>query len=269
MKRLKKINDTMKTRDFVIPLTPDYDCFDYFKARDPKRLKKLKELHDNQEYLTFDELVRPKYDKEIKKNYISRLRKIAVVKSLRDFYPNSYEYEYVETGIQEVEVDKIVGITSGRVNEYNDDWTPKNPDDERWQYQINLIKSGQQMEPIPLIKMPDGNYVGNGDGSHRIAAAHVMRLKTVQAYVTVMVDSELNINEKWEEHSKEKRNKLKELSDKYKKMNREIADLYFEDPKSYEEKSEELYDLGDEISELDNQLIEEEKEFKTNFLNSL
>ena len=84
-----------------------------------------------------------------------------------------------------------------------------------------------------------------------------------------MVDSELNINEKWEEHSKEKRNKLKELSDKYKKMNREIADLYFEDPKSYEEKSEELYALGDEISELDNQLIEEEKEFKINFLNSL
>ena len=269
MKRLKKINDTMKTRDFVIPLTPDYDCFDYFKARDPKRLKELKELHDNQEYLTFDELVRPKYDKEIKKNYISRLRKIAVVKSLRDFYPNSYEYEYVETGIQEVEVDKIVGISSGRVDEYNDDWTPKNPDDERWQYQINLIKSGQQMEPIPLIKMPDGNYSGNGDGSHRIAAAHVMGLKTVQAYVTVMVDSKLNINEKWEEHSKEKRNKLKELSDKYKKMNREIADLYFEDPKSYEEKSEELYALGDEISELDNQLIEEEKEFKINFLNSL
>ena len=32
-----------------------------------------------------------------------------------------------------------------------------------------------------------------------------------------MVDSELNINEKWEEHSKEKRNKLKKLSDKYKK----------------------------------------------------
>ena len=44
----------------------------------------------------------------------------------------------------------------------------KNPDDERWQYQINLIKSGQQMEPIPLIKMPDGNYIGNGDGSNVI-----------------------------------------------------------------------------------------------------
>ena len=52
-------------------------------------------------------------------------------------------------------------------------------------------------------------------------------------------------------------------------MNREIADLYFEDPKLYKEKSEELYALGDEISELDNQLIEEEKEFKINFLNSL
>ncbi len=253
------------TRDFIIPITPDYDCYDYFEARNPKRLKKLKELHNNQKYLEFEDLIRPDYNKEIKTSK-RLIKKIAMVPCLKDFYPNNYEYEYIEIGLQQVDVNKIVGISSGRIDEYNDDWTPKNPNDERWQYQINLIESGQKMEPIPLIKMPNGNYVGNGDGSHRIAAAHVMGLKTVWANITVMVDSELNIDEKWKEYSKEKRDKLEELSKKYKEINNEIGDLYFDDPELYEKKSEELYALGDEISELDKQLIEEEKQFKINLL---
>ena len=52
----------------------------------------------------------------------------------------------------------------------------------------------------------------------------------------------------------------------FKEINNEIGDLYFDDPELYEKKSEELYALGDEISELDKQLIEEEKQFKINLL---
>ena len=62
------------TRDFIIPITPDYDCYDYFEARNPKRLKKLKELHNNQKYLEFEDLIRPDYNKEIKTSKIEVIK---------------------------------------------------------------------------------------------------------------------------------------------------------------------------------------------------
>lgn len=49
---------TIKTEEYTIPITPDYPQ-DYFEKRNPKRLKKIKELHDNNKYLSFKELIKP------------------------------------------------------------------------------------------------------------------------------------------------------------------------------------------------------------------
>ena len=38
---------------------------------------------------------------------------------------HGYIFDFVNLGIQTVEVDKIIGLDNGRVDEYNDDWTPK------------------------------------------------------------------------------------------------------------------------------------------------
>lgn len=49
----------VQIRDHIIPTTPDYPQ-DYFKQRDPKRLTRLKKLHDNNQYLSFNELTKQK-----------------------------------------------------------------------------------------------------------------------------------------------------------------------------------------------------------------
>lgn len=54
---MKKQSNT-EIREHIIPTTPDYPQ-DYFKVRDPKRLTRLKKLHDNNQYLSFEELVKP------------------------------------------------------------------------------------------------------------------------------------------------------------------------------------------------------------------
>lgn len=60
MKRLirKSYNNNLDQSNFIIPGAPLY-CQDYFKQRDPKRLKKIKELHDNNQYLSFEEITKP------------------------------------------------------------------------------------------------------------------------------------------------------------------------------------------------------------------
>lgn len=55
--KLAKLS-SIQSREYIIPDTPDY-YQDYFKKRDPKRLKRLKKLHDNNQYLCFDELIKP------------------------------------------------------------------------------------------------------------------------------------------------------------------------------------------------------------------
>lgn len=199
-----------------------------------------------------------------------RLRKLCSVPTLKDFFPNSWDYEFVNIGIQEVNVNDIVGMTSGRAEEYNSDFTPIKEDD-RWLYQKQLVDNGGTMEPIPLIKMPDGKYVGNGDGSHRISVAKVLKLQTVQANVSVMVSDELNIEKQWEDHSKDDREKLDKLSEEYKSLSKkcnELARSSYEndDYTEYEQTLEELERLGDEISNLDWKIIEDEKQFKMDLL---
>lgn len=96
---------------------------------------------------------------------MKRLIKKANVKTIDDFFPNAYTYKFVELGLRKVNVDDIVGMSSPRNEEYNDDYSPKNPD-ERWDYQMEQVKNGMSIEPIPLIMMPNGKYVANGDGNN-------------------------------------------------------------------------------------------------------
>ncbi len=95
---------------------------------------------------------------------MKRLIKKARIPCERDFYDNPWDYDFIDVGLQTVSVNDIVAMTTGRNEEYNSDWTPINKDDSRWLYQKNLIDNGGEMEPIPLIKMPNGQYCGNGDG---------------------------------------------------------------------------------------------------------
>ena len=127
------------------------------------------------------------------------------------------------------------------------------------------------MEPVPLIKMPDGNYVGNGDGSHRISVAKVLNLATIEANVSVMVPAEDGIDEEWQKHSEEKRKQLDDWSNEYKQMSKQVEQKMNEALESnnmdiYNEFMEKYYELGDKISTLDHELIDEEKIFKKEFI---
>lgn len=201
---------------------------------------------------------------------IIRLKKTATVPTLSDFYV-AYDYDYVDIGLQTVDVDKIVGISNGRNDEYNSDFMPKDENDSRWLYQKELVESGGKMEPIPLIKMPDGNYVGNGDGSHRISVAKVMNIPTIQAIVSVMIPTDEGIDEQWEKYSAEKKQEIDILSDEYKSMGKQIEQKRNEAFESgneleYEKFLEEYYSLGSTISDLDEELRDEEKKFKQDLI---
>lgn len=122
---------------------------------------------------------------------MKRLVREARLPIFSDFYENVWEnWDFKYEGIKEVKVDDIIGGHSGRVDEYNNDWTPKNPDDPRWIYQKNLVESGKEMQPIPVIEMPNGKLLLNGDGQHRASIAKVLNLDTVKAEVSKMVPLE-------------------------------------------------------------------------------
>lgn len=252
----KNTDSDFVTTRFTLPTTIDYNCYDYFEIRNPSRLKKIKDMHNNQNYQSFEECTRPNYKVSIK---------TAKLKTLKDFIPNYYEYEFIEIGKKNIDVNKIVGMPSERVDEYNDDWTPKNRNDERWKYQVELIEQGKTMQPIPLVEMEDGTYCALGDGAHRISAAHVTGLDIVPAiiYKMSLMDGEENIDEQWKQYAADKINKLNEMNKEYKELNSQLPYLMFEDPEKYEEISNKVWELGDKISELDEELIKEEKEFKS------
>lgn len=197
-----------------------------------------------------------------------RLIKKATLPILSNYY-DSFNYDFIDIGIQTVNVDDIIGMTDSRVDEYNDDWTPKNENDDRWNYQKSLVESGGQMEVIPLIKTPDNKYFANGDGNHRISVAKVLRLSTVQANVSVMISNEEAINEKWEKHAKDEITQLDNMSLKYKEMLKKLPQM--QDERSYKDYKiflNEMTDLSEKISELDHKLLEEEKQFKLKMINN-
>jgi hypothetical protein len=204
-------------------------------------------------------------------NTLKRLIKKARLPIIQDEY-NWSDFDYIDVGEKIVNVNDIVGLSDSRVDEYNDNWMPIDTEDPRWIYQQKLIEQGEQLETIPLTKTPDGKYYPNGDGNHRVSAAKVMELATVNAKVTVMIPKEVGINEAWEEHAKEKINQLDELSAKYKGMFKEfnrLQDEAFEskDYKEYRTFQKEMNEVGNEISKLDTQMRKEENEFKNDLVN--
>jgi hypothetical protein len=205
-----------------------------------------------------------------------RLIKKARIPCERDFYDNPWDYDFIDIGIQDVLVNEIVGMSSGRNEEYNEDWTPIDKNDSRWEYQKNLVENGGELEPIPLIKLPENisinSYIGNGDGSHRISVAKVLKLKTIPAYVTIMILKENGINTSWEQFARDDINKLNELNNQYKELQKgfnKIQDDAWEtgDKTEYNKLIKEMNELGSEISNLDHILTEKEKEYKKKLIN--
>lgn len=204
---------------------------------------------------------------------MKRLIKKAETPTLETFLPDydPMEYDFINLGIQTVNVSDIVGMSNGRNEEYNSDWTPINKNDSRWDYQKNLIEQGGEMEAIPLIKMPNGKYTGNGDGSHRISVAKFLGLQTVSARVSAMVHKDNGIGESWEQYAAEDINKLTELEKKYQILMKKfpsVQDKAWEtgDKKEYNKLNAEIVKIGDEMSTLDNRLRKEEDEYKCNML---
>lgn len=197
---------------------------------------------------------------------MKRLIRKARLPILKDSF-KPYEYDYIDIGLQTVNVADIIGMTDSRVDEYNNDWTPKNENDERWLYQKMLVENGQTMEPVPLVKTPDGKYFPAGDGNHRVSVAKVLGLQTIDAYVSVMIPVSENIDEQWQEYAVDRYEELNILNDRYKEMSKQVASkreeaMELKNMDIYTDFINELYALGDEISELDRQLLEDEKNFK-------
>lgn len=72
-KLIKKSYDSkLDISNYVIPGEPLY-CQDYFLQRDPKRLQKIKELHDKNQYLDFMEITKPTMTAGLAMNKINKM----------------------------------------------------------------------------------------------------------------------------------------------------------------------------------------------------
>ena len=86
----------------------------------------------------------------------------------------------VDRGLQEIEVDKIVG-SLGRDCEFSRSFLPKhNYTRERWQQVANLYdKPG--FDPIRVYKVSEVYFVV--DGNHRVSVSRTRGVRTIEAYV--------------------------------------------------------------------------------------
>lgn len=206
------------------------------------------------------------FEERTKTGSMKRLIRRASLPCLNDLYPNYYlEYEFVDVGMEQVPVKKIVGLSKTRVEDYNDDWTPVDPNDERWLYQKELVESGETMQPVDLIEMPDGNYVVNSDGNHRVSVAHVLGLQYIDANISLMV----KIDDNEEEDSKltKLKEEFDELQKQYKEKRKEFDKLYeetfFSNGPLDEKKEQKVMDLQAELNDLDDKISEKDEEIRT------
>jgi len=193
-----------------------------------------------------------------------RLLRKATLPTLKNFY-NLLDYDLVEVGEQLVPISKIIGLSDGRVDDYNNDWTPKDSKEYRWENIYEGYKNGSDIPSIPLIKAPDGYFFANGDGNHRISAVKVLRLSEVNANVSVMVPKEEQIEIQWEKYSQTKQSKLDLLSKKYQQIMIKIDDIDRNNP-NYHQLKEEESKIVRQIYKIEEELEAEEKEFKHNLL---
>ena len=197
---------------------------------------------------------------------MKRLIKKANVPTIDDFY-DSLDYDYEEVGLQTVKVSDIVGMSYPRNEEYNDDFSPK-VKDERWEYQYELVQNGEKMEPISLIEMPNGKYVIDGDGNHRLSVAKSAQIDYIDGYVFKMVPKKEN-DISWEEYAKEEIEKYDNMVITYREMLEEynrLMDIYFdnkteENYKKYKEYEKETNDYAKKLNEFKEELDKKESEF--------
>lgn len=199
------------------------------------------------------------------------LVKQSKVLTLRDNFPDIENYDFIDIGLQNIEVSKIVGICDSRADEYSADFSPINKNDPRWIRLYNGYKNGDNIPPLDLILAPDNRYYGDGDGSHRISVAKTLNLQTVPAKVMKMVAIDQGINSSWQEYAKERIDKLHKLSKEYQSMwpkFYQLQDKAFESGNhiEYEKFQEQMKELGNKISILEEELMNEEKEYKQSLL---
>ncbi|MCB9105754.1 MAG: hypothetical protein H6633_16175 [Anaerolineales bacterium] len=83
-------------------------------------------------------------------------------------------------GLQEVELDKIVGST-GRYRDFTRSFLPKNrTTEERWR-RVDNVALTEGFPPVELYKVGDVYFVR--DGNHRVSVARNNKAKTIEAYV--------------------------------------------------------------------------------------
>ena len=207
------------------------------------------------------------FEERTKVGSMKRLIKRASLPCLNDLYPDYYlEYEFVDIGMDKVPVEKIIGPSKTRVEDYNDDWTPVDPNDERWIYQKELVESGETMQPVDLIEMPDGNYVVNSDGNHRVSVAHVLGLKYIDANISLMVKIEDDEEEKEDPELTKLKEEFDELQKQYKEKRKEFNKLYeetfFSDGPLDKEKEQKVMDMQEELSSLDIKISDKDEEIR-------
>lgn len=84
-------------------------------------------------------------------------------------------------GLQEIELDKIVGST-GRYRDFTRTFLPKNnTTEDRWRRVDAVAHSEQGFPPIEVYQVGDVYFVR--DGNHRVSVARSHGAKTIEAYV--------------------------------------------------------------------------------------
>ncbi len=83
-------------------------------------------------------------------------------------------------GLQEIELDKIVGST-GRYRDFTRTFLPKNDTtSDRWR-RVDVVSHEQGFPPIEVYKVGDIYFVR--DGNHRVSVVRTHKAKTIEAYV--------------------------------------------------------------------------------------
>ncbi len=87
-----------------------------------------------------------------------------------------------ECGVQEIELDKIVGSV-GRYRDFTRDFLPKHDHNaERWARVKAAVMDMRGMSPIEVYQVGEVYFVK--DGNHRVSVARQLGTKTISAYVT-------------------------------------------------------------------------------------
>jgi hypothetical protein len=93
----------------------------------------------------------------------------------------------VDCGLQEVPVERVVGTAqSSRSGDFDSQFCPLMPHlKERWLSVAMRCQAGRSLPPVDLV-LADGCYYVV-DGHHLVSVSRALRLETIDAYVTQLV----------------------------------------------------------------------------------